>query len=107
MTKKPFEKKKTVVNVFNVTINSENYVLNIMEEEQEKGKSSMPNSTRYTCMSFVDNEMMTPFKRFTIVYNRIERSYWAWTGDVTREEDRIFRESIADLLNNESLKITS
>ena len=50
---------------------------------------------------------MTPYKRFTIVFNQQDRSYWAWTGDVIREHDREFRENIANLLSEGELKLVS
>jgi hypothetical protein len=97
-------KNKLYSNEFKVTIGGENYILDIRKTENTNGT---PNCITYSCMSFKDNEMMTPFKRFTIVYSRSDQSYWAWTGDVIREEDRLFRETVASMLNDKVLKLVS
>jgi hypothetical protein len=95
-------KKMPKVNEFNVTINNKNYIVDIRELERSK---AMSNCIKYTCMTF-DSEMV-PFKRFTIVYNYQDRTYWAWTGNVIRENERLFMEQIAELLNNGILKMAS
>lgn len=94
-------KKKQSVNTFNALIDNKNYILDIRQEENKK---SMPNCVIYSCMTFdVD---MVPYNRFNLVYNRSERNYWAWTGDVIRSDDRTFRNAIADLFNDGILKLT-
>lgn len=95
-------KKKQTAIEFHVTINDEKYTLSISQEESRK---SMPNCSIYSCMTFDAN--MVPYKRFNIIYNRFERSYWAWTGNAIREDDRTFRNAIADLFNDGVLRLVA
>lgn len=93
---------KKIANEFKVNINNVNYVIDFQEEKSSK---EMPDSVTYTCMTFLDNEMMTPVKRFQMVYSRKEKTYWAWTGNVINEKERVIMESIAELLNDKTVKL--
>lgn len=95
-------KKLPKANEFNVMINSENYTVDIREVKESK---VMPNCIKYTCMTFTAE--MVPYKRFTLVYNYQDRTYWAWTGNIIRENERVFMEQIAELLNQGILKLAS
>jgi hypothetical protein len=93
---------KKIANDFKVNIENVNYVIDFQVEKRSK---VMPDSVTYSCMTFLDNEMMTPVKRFQMVYSRKEKSYWAWTGNVINEKERMFMESIAELLNDNTIKL--
>jgi hypothetical protein len=95
-------KKLPKVHEFNVTINNQEFTLDIRESERSK---IMSNCLIYSCMTFTSD--MVPVKRFNLVYNMNDKTYWAWTMDAIRESDRIFRESIAELLNNKTLKLVA
>lgn len=94
--------RKPLTNEFNVLIDNKKFTLSISELDRKK---SMPDCRVYTCMTF--DADMVPYKRFTLMYNFFERSYWAWTGDVIRDNDRTFRNTIADLLNKGVIKLNS
>ncbi|GFN32558.1 hypothetical protein [Paenibacillus xylaniclasticus] len=62
----------------------------------------------YSCRAFEvvpEKDLLIPLKRFDIILDRKENTYGAWTGDIIRDDDRIIRETIANLFNNEQLKL--
>jgi hypothetical protein len=95
-------KKKSIANEFNITVNNQEYIIDIRETDKLK---IMPDCSIYTCMTFTSD--MVPVKRFNIVYNFHDHNYWAWTMNTINESDRTFREQIAELLNNGILKLAA
>lgn len=98
--------KKRMINTFEITIIGKLYHIEITNEHERAKKYYTNRIKIYSCKAYevlADKELLIPLKHFDIIYSN--SLYAAWTGDVIRDDDRTFRNIIADLLNDCTLKL--